>query len=474
MNKFKILIADDEELILWSMEKKLSKKGFDVVVATNGREAVEKYSAGHIDLVLMDYMMPVMNGLDALNEIRKKDKSAMVIIITAVNDAEAAVKAMKCGALDYIIKTQNPEQLLTSVDNALETIISRQQTQANGAVSGCNNADIVYASEKMKNLISIVSKVVVSDTATLLLQGESGTGKNLISRAIHNGSSRSNRLFVEVDCSSLSSHLLESELFGHEKGSFTDAKLQKQGLCEIAEGGTIFLDEIGEMDINIQAKLLKFIEEKKFRRVGGTKDIHVDVRIIAATNKDLATAVKRNEFRSDLYYRLNVIAIRIPPLRDRKDDIMPLAMHFLNIYSRKSGKSITSIPYDVEKALFEHDWPGNIRELKNVIERGVLLSSGQSLDKDALFYESELTNHVDEKKDLAPMFMESGISLEKVESNIIEQALHRSEGNQSQAARLLNIGRDCLRRKMKKYGLFDRIDNDDALLIFSAACEKGT
>lgn len=471
MNTYKILIADDDELIRWPMEKALSKKGYDVITAKNGKEAVVRFSESPVDIVLLDYMMPLMDGLEALNEIKKINRRAAVIMLTAVNDAEVAVQAMKQGACDYIIKTSHLDlgKVFLSIDRALEAFFTPRHCR-DASESNCH-AGIIYSSEKMKQVMRIATQVMTSDTTTVLLQGESGTGKNLIAKAIHDGGKRGEGLFVEIDCGAIPGHLLESELFGHEKGSFTDAKALKKGLFEIAAGGTIFLDEIGEMPVNLQAKLLKFIEEKRFRRVGGIKDIQVDARFIAASNKDLAAAVKRNEFRADLFYRLNVIALHVPSLRERKEDIMPLATHFLDTYNKKFGKSVNEIPQEVERTLCDYGWPGNIRELKNSIERGVLLSSGRSLDRDALFNEHEPVKP-ESVKDLAHSFVESGISLEDVESNLLAQALHVSDGNQSKAARMLNIGRDSLRRKMKKYGLVEKINYEVADQEASRDCMR--
>lgn len=451
MDNFKILIADDDKLIRWSMGKELSKRGYKVIQTKNGKEAVERFSGNHFDLVLLDYMMPEMDGLDALSEIKKIRSDSSVIMLTAVNDAEVAVKAMKNGAFDYIIKTLNFEQVCLSIDRVIEAILSRQVSGKKYGVDNCPSG-IIYRSEKMNHMMEIVAQLMASNATTLLLQGESGTGKNLIAKAIHTGSDRREKLFVEVDCGSLPDHLIESELFGHEKGAFTDAKLQKKGLAEIADGGTVFLDEIGELPMNMQVKLLKFIEERKFRRVGGLKDIHVDVRFIAASNKNLASAVKNNEFRMDLFYRLNVVKVQIPPLRERKEDVIPLIRHFMSIFNRQFGKSILDIPEELEHALQCYAWPGNIRELKNVVERGILMSSGSSLNRNFIFDEMDSTESSKNQEALVCSFVESGISLEEVESNLLAHALQFAGGNQSKAARMLKIGRDSLRRKMKKHG----------------------
>ncbi|RJQ17711.1 MAG: sigma-54-dependent Fis family transcriptional regulator [Nitrospiraceae bacterium] len=455
MQKLKIILADDDELIRHSLEKELFKRDFEVSTAENGKEALKKYSRGNTDLLLLDYTMPVMDGLETLCEIKKIDKEAVVIMLTAMDDAETAVKAMKAGAHDYIVKPFSMDKLLGSIKNIIkqpcvDTVIQHDCNVVNG-----NPAGVVYRSEKMAGVMRLVSQVIVSmDMPVVLLQGETGTGKNLVAGAIHNMSERRQMPFVEINCGALPDHLLESELFGHEKGAFTDARTQKKGLFEIADGGTLFLDEIGEIKMDVQIKLLRLIEEKKFRRLGGTTDISADVNIVAATNKNLSEAVRKKEFREDLYYRLNVIPITIPPLRDRKEDIVPLSMHFMGLYNKKFNRSINEIPGEVLEILLEHDWPGNIRELRNIIEKGVLLSAGPSIRIDTL--PVELRQHVYKVNNGPfPDNIRSGRSLEEMERNMLLQALGHSNGNQSQAARMLNIGRDALRRRMKKYDLFD-------------------
>lgn len=468
MDNFKILIADDDELIRWSIEKELTRENYDIVTVKNGKDAVRRYSEEHIDILVLDYMMPAMNGLEALSEIKKINKNAMVIMLTAANDAETAVKALKSGAHDYIVKPYAIDNLFLSIKSALNLLSLQQQQQRqlsyNDKYHNSNKDGIIYSSEKMAEVMKLVTKVIATETTTVLLQGESGTGKNLIAKTIHDGSDRNNQPYIEINCGCLPDNLLESELFGHEKGSFTDAKAQKIGLFEHADRGTVFLDEIGEMKMDLQTKLLRVIEEKKFRRIGGTKDIHVDVRIIAATNKNLFTAVEQGEFRADLFYRLNVITITIPPLRERKEDIMPLAAHFLDIYNRKFNMSVNEINADARELLLSYNWPGNIRELKNVLERGVLFSNGSCIDISML---TKPQSSKTEKADNMPFLklLEAGISLEEVEGNLLGQALAITGGNQSQAAKVLKIGRDSLRRKMKRYGFLsdDRMLCDDSL-----------
>ncbi|RJQ52040.1 MAG: sigma-54-dependent Fis family transcriptional regulator [Nitrospiraceae bacterium] len=443
MEKLKILLADDDELTRFSLEKELVKRNYEVSTAENGREAVMCYSQGNTDLLLLDYTMPVMDGLEALCEIKKINKEAVVIMLTANNDAETAVKALKAGAHDYIVKPFSIDKLLGSIKNIIK------QPPA-GLPAG-----VVYRSEQMAGVMRLVSQIVVGmDIPVVLIQGETGTGKNLVAGAIHNGSERRQLPFVEINCGALPDHLLESELFGHEKGAFTDARAQKKGLFEIADGGTVFLDEIGEIKMDLQIKLLRLIEEKKFRRLGGTVDISVDVNIIAATNKNLSEAVRKKEFREDLYYRLNVIPITVPPLRERKEDIMPLSRHFMDIFNKKFNRNLQDIPGEVLKILLEHDWPGNIRELRNIIEKGVLLSAGPSFEINILPGELML-RACGFKKEPFPGSLSSGSSLDEMERNMLLQALGDSNGNQSRAARMLNIGRDALRRRMKKHDLFD-------------------
>lgn len=452
MERLRILLADDDELIRFSLGKELFKRDYEVCAVENGMEAVKQYSKGNIDLLLLDYMMPVMDGFEALCEIKKINKEAMVIMLTANNDAETAVKALKAGAHDYIVKPFSMDKLLGSIKSTLTQPYSKQKPVTDCNFSGGSQTDVIYRSEKMAGVMGLISQITVGmKIPVVLLQGETGTGKNMVASAIHNGNGRRQMPFVEINCGNLPDHLLESELFGYEKGAFTDARVQKKGLFEIADGGTVFLDEIGEIKMDLQIKLLRLIEEKKFRRLGGTADIKVDVNIITATNKNLIEAVRKNGFREDLFYRLNVMPITIPPLRERKEDIMPLSIHFLDLFNRKYNKHVKEIPQDVIKSLREYDWPGNIRELRNIIERSVLLSVGQSLEMNTL--PVELRRHVPGLiKESVPD--NAGFSLEEMERSLLLQALNDSKGNQSQAAKMLNIGRDALRRKMKKHNLF--------------------
>jgi len=454
MERLRILLADDDELIRFSLEKELFKRDYAVCTVGNGKEAVKQYSKGGTDLLLLDYMMPVMDGFEALCEIKKINKEALVIMLTANNDAETAVKALKAGAHDYIVKPFSMEKLLGSIKDTLKQPNPQQEPITDCNFTGSSQTDIICKSEKMARVMSLISQITVSmKIPVVLLQGETGTGKNMAASAIHNGNGRRQMPFVEINCGNLPDHLLESELFGHEKGAFTDARTQKKGLFEIADGGTVFLDEIGDMKMDLQIKLLRLIEEKKFRRLGSTTDIEVDVNIITATNRNLMEAVRKNGFREDLFYRLNVFPINIPPLRERKEDIMPLSMHFLDLFNRKYNKHAKEIPQDVMNILREYYWPGNIRELRNIIERSVLLSVGQSLEIDTL--PVELRRHVPGlSKESVPDNAGSGFSLEEMERSLLLQALSDSKGNQSQAAKMLNIGRDAMRRKMKKYNLF--------------------
>jgi len=455
MRKARVLVVDDEKLIRWSLEKNLTKEGFEVELASDGEEALEKVRAFLPDAVLLDNKLPGRNGLDILPEIKAINPSIAVIFMTAYGTIETAVQAIKSGAFDYVNKPLVFEEINLLLRNALEkTSLEKEVQELRSHVKqrfGFDN--IIGQSDAMKQLFELVKKVANSEASTVLIHGESGTGKDLIARVIHFQSRRAQAPFMAINCASLPEHLMESELFGHEKGSFTDAKSLKLGQFELAEGGTVYLDEIGDLNLGLQAKLLRFIEEKTFKRVGGTKDIDVDVRIIAATHKDLEKAVQEGRFRQDLFYRLKVIPIYIEPLRNRQSDIIPLLKYFLDYFNREFGKEVRKVGAGVEKIFLEYSWPGNVRELRNLVERIVLLETGDTIDLSAL--PPDLT--------LAPSDMPSdqfdidipdqGLPLEQVEYHLVLKALKKANQNQTKAAKLLAISRDALRYRMKKHGI---------------------
>src|SRR6266568_780829 len=371
----KILIVDDEHLIRWSLRQKCEEWGYQVIEAEAGEPGLKLAQRESPDLVLLDVRMPDLTGLEVLDQLKKNGDARAVIMITADPQLDDVKAALKLGAYDFVGKPLDFDELHVAIKNALETTSLRSEVQTlRGEVrrrAGYHN--VVSVSPKMIELMNFVRKVAASEATTILIQGESGTGKDLIAKAIHYESSRQDKPFVAINCSAIPETLMEAELFGHEKGAFTDAKQMKKGLFEAADGGSLFLDEIGELSPLLQAKLLRVLEDQVIRRVGGIRDMQVDVRVIAASNRDLEKAVRESQFRQDLYYRLAIIAIFIPPLRERKEDILPLVNFFIERYSRKFKRSIRGIADETRSLLLSHNWPGNVRELKNTIERGMIL-----------------------------------------------------------------------------------------------------
>ncbi len=455
-----ILVVDDEHLIRWSLEQQLRREGYSILLAETGAEALQKVQAETPDLVLLDVRLPDADGLEILERLRASDPESLVIMITAHGGVESAVRAMKLGAHDYIIKPFDMEELKLTVKKALETKALRREVARFHAEQreGSRLDDIVGVSRAIRDLKALIRRIAESDATTVLLEGESGTGKDLVARVIHFESARAQAPFLAVNCVALPEHLLESELFGHEKGAFTDAKALKKGLFEQANGGTVYLDEIGDMRPGLQAKLLRLIEDKTFRRVGGVKDLRVDVRIIAATNRDLAKAMQEEQFRKDLYFRLKVFPIHIPPLREHPEDILPLATSFIARFNREMRREILGLHPEAQACLKAYSWPGNVRELRNVIERGMILASGDTLCCEHLLPEIgagpvETTPGPPPPPKAAPVALPAeGLRLEEVERDLVRQALEATEGNQVRAARLLGISRDALRNRMKKFG----------------------
>jgi two-component system, NtrC family, response regulator AtoC len=467
----KILIVDDERLVRWSLRQKCEEWGYHVIEAEAGVAGLKLAQRESPDLILLDVRMPDLTGLEVLNELKKTGEAPPVIMITADPQLDDVKAALKLGAYDFVGKPLDFEELHVTVKNALETNNLRSEVQSlRGEVRrGAGYSNVVAVSAKMAELMNFVRKVAASEATTILIQGESGTGKDLIAKSIHYESHRQDKPFVAINCSAIPETLMEAELFGHEKGAFTDAKQLKKGLFEAADGGTLFLDEIGELSPLLQAKLLRVLEDQVIRRVGGIRDMQVNVRVIAASNRDLERAVREGEFRQDLYYRLAIIAIFIPPLRDRKEDIMPLVDFFIERYNHTFKKNIRGATEATRRLLMSHNWPGNVRELKNTIERGMILedelllrpiylpfSVGES-GGPTLF---ERTSPSDGGQTLPDGRMlprlyipEGGTSLEEVEHTLVELAMKQADGNQTHAAKLLDISRDALRYKLKKFGL---------------------
>lgn len=455
MSEARILVVDDEYLIRWTLQQNLEKEGYEVFLAETGEEGLDKVKEEAPDIVLLDIKLPGMDGYEVLEEVLKIDTGIVPIMITAYEDVEGVVRAMKLGAFDYITKPFDFSNVLISIQKSLETSkLKREVTRLRAEKRiWVGFQDIVVVSKEMARVFETAEKIARSDTSTVLIQGETGTGKELIAHAIHDRSKRKNMPFITVNCAGFPENLLENELCGHEKGAFTDAKEVKKGLLEMAEGGTLFLDEIGDMGLSLQAKLLRLVEQKTFRRMGGVKDIQANVRIVTATNKDLLKQKEEGKFREDLFYRINVASLKIPPLRERTDDILPLTKYFIHKYNEDFHKNIQKISKGVEEFFLDYRWPGNVRELRNVIERTMLLGEEEALLMEHL--PIEILGQVSREGVMIEgiSIPPEGISLEKVEEALVRQALKMTNGNQTKAAKLLDISRDALRYRMQKFGI---------------------
>lgn len=451
--KKRILVVDDEKLIRWSLQNKLSSWGYTAETAENAAEAYSCLKKKQPDLVLLDIKLPDGNGMEILEKIRSIYDDTAVIMITAEATIETAVKAMKLGAYDYITKPFNLEEMHVLIKKALEKSEMKKSLEfyETHQRSSLTREPIIGESKSFREVMELVGKVSSSPVATVLLLGESGTGKNVLARAIHCKSERADKPFVTIECAAIPENLLESELFGYEKGAFTDARSTKKGLFELANNGTIFIDEIGDLPLLMQAKLLHAIEEKRFKRVGGVIDYEVDVRIIAATNLDLEMAVQQKQFRRDLYFRLNVVPICLPPLRERDNDIILLANHFMESFNRQFNKSFSRITSNARKQLLEHTWPGNVRELRNIFERAILLEQGEELKSKYLALKPARRLEV-----ATGVFrLDSDKTMDEMETEMIAAAMSKAGGNQTKAAKALGITRDVLRYRIKKYKLKD-------------------
>jgi two-component system response regulator AtoC len=471
MKQLKVLIIEDEKLIRWSIGKHLTSQGYQVFQAESGEEGIKLFETNSPDIVFVDNKLPNMQGLDVILKLKSLDDDVVIIFMTAYGSIETAVSAMKAGASEYVNKPFAFEEIDVILDNikAKISILKEIQLLRRQQKDIITFDHILGETAALKQIIQLSKKIAKAETTTILLLGESGTGKDLFAYAIHNESVRIKKPFVTINCSSLPDTLLESELFGHEKGAFTDARQMKKGLFEMADGGTVFLDEIGEINPATQIKLLGVLENRVVRRLGGTVNIPVDIRIIAATNRDLKRAVDEKLFREDLYYRLKVFQLMLPPLRERAQDIPIIADYFMKYYNHQFQKNITKIDHSANQILMQYSWPGNIRELRNVMERSVFLETMTTLQADSL--PAEIVS-INEKSKL---FVETpseellsvdrlelpfeinipsdGLSLYDVEKQIIKQALQKTDNNQTRTSKLLGISRDTLRYKMKKYQL---------------------
>ncbi len=442
-----ILIADDEKNMRWALKRALNKFDYTIIEAEDGEQAVEMFRQEYPDLVLLDVKMPKIDGMEALKEMMSEREGVPVIVMTAHGSFDSAKEAIKYGALDYIIKPFDLDKLIHQVNRALDVrdlnviIEEYKESLAHHAENG-----LVGKSKEMLAVHELINKVA-SSGSVVLITGESGTGKEVVADAIYSKSKRTSKAYIKVNCGAIPDNLIESELFGHEKGAFTGAISRKPGRFERANGGTLFLDEVGELSLDMQVKLLRILQNKEFERVGGTESIKVDVRIIAATNRNLHQMVKDGTFREDLYYRLNVVPIALPALRARKDDIVGLSLHFISTMANEMSRAIPEIDDGIWKAFLKYNWPGNIRELQNVIERMMILSAPDCLDVRLL--PKEMTQRdADQNLFILPP---EGIDLEMVERSFIVQALTLTSGNQTKAAKLLNVSRHTLLYRMDKF-----------------------
>ncbi len=455
--KLSVLVVDDEVLIRKSLSKVLRARGYMVDVASNGAEGLEKAAAVRPQVMILDMRLPDADGLSVLRKVRESDALLQVIVITAFGDVQSAVEAMKLGACDFLRKPYEMEDIVLAVEAAGRTFrqASELDLYRRRAWKDYSDEEIIGKSVPMVEVRDLIEKLVRSQATSVLITGESGTGKELVARAIHYRSDRAQAPLMEVNCSSFNENLLENELFGHERGAYTDAGETKKGLVELCDGGTLFLDEVADMSMPTQAKLLRFIDHRNFKRVGGAEDISVDIRIVAATNKNLEAEVRAGNFRSDLYFRLKVVSIHLPALRSRSDDVLLLADHFLREFSRKFQKQFMKVSPEVEQILRGYAWPGNVRELRNLIERVVLLEEGEALTTAHL--PGELLGRSRPEAANASRDAIAVPTLAEMEADHISEVLRLTDGNKSRAARILGISRQGLIEKLRRLRLDDPI-----------------
>lgn len=449
-----ILIVDDEKNYLVVLEALLSSEGYEIVTANQTKDALHLIEEADLDLIITDMKMPVMSGMELLVESKKMKPDVPVIMMTAFGTIEMAVEAMKKQAYDYITKPFKNEELKLTIKKALENCrLIKENRRLNEALSErYRHGNIIGRSKPMLKIFDLIGKIALSK-ASILIAGPSGTGKELIAKAIHFESPRKDRPFVSINCGALTETLLESELFGHERGAFTGAIAMKKGRFELADGGTLFLDEVGEMPASLQVKLLRVLQEMEFERVGGTRSIKVDVRVLSASNRILKEEVAEGLFREDLYYRLNVITIEVPPLRERSEDIKLLVQHFIEKYRRDGGKSEIEISPEAWKALFQYPWPGNVRELENVIERAVVLKSDNFIRVEDLPIEVSGTQQELDVEGFIPIHAPLHQTLEAIEEKLIRRALKNCNNIQSRAAEMLGITKSLMQHKIRKFNI---------------------
>lgn len=454
----KVLVVDDEQSMCDFMEIMLSKEGYLVETSVSGSEAIQKATSNNYDLIIADLMMPEISGLELLKKIKKGRPDQDFIVMTAFASVDSAIEAMKEGALDYITKPFKVDEIKLVIEKSIsrkklkaENKILKEQLKRNSSLD-----NFIGQSEEIISLKELVMKVSATDS-TVLIQGESGTGKDLIAKAIHASSVRALGPFVTINCAALPESLLESELFGYKKGAFTGAIKDKQGLFKVADGGTFFLDEVGNTSPGIQMKLLRVLEDKTITPVGDTKPVEVDIRLIAATNSDLEEEVKAGKYRSDLFYRLNVIPIYIPPLRERTEDIPILANHFVSKYCRRNNVELKTLSPEAMEALQKYDWPGNVRELENCIEQAILLSRGESIEISD--FRSRITE--DRRRSIVSKEVPETPTLESIEKAYIYYIMNQTSGRKSRAAKLLGIDSSTLYRKLQRYSLVDKSEEKE-------------
>ncbi len=446
-----LLIVEDDESILFTLQDIFQAEGMHVMYALNGKKAMEEFSKNQPDLVLMDIRLPDIDGLSLLKKMKEAVPDLLVIIMTAYPEVQTAIQAMKSGAYDYINKPFELDEMRLVVKKALETNqlkneVTRLRRTGKGASSTTKILGQSPATDQLRNVIQVVAE---APKTPVLLTGESGTGKELVANAVHYQSLRSEQALIKINCSALPENLLEDELFGHERGAFTDARETRKGLFEMADGGTLFLDEIGDMSSSLQPKLLRVLEGAPFRRVGGTREIQTDVRIVAATNRNLSQMVESGKFRSDLYYRLKVMEIRLPTLRERLEDIPLLVDHFLHLHSQEMGRPANSIADEALRLLMNYSWPGNVRELRNVIERAVILSRGKPVQREHLPLDLCKTAIAKKFEETVPVSLD--LTLKDLEREYILNTVKKLDGNKSLAAKRLGISRSTLIERLKRY-----------------------
>ena len=452
MQKLNILVVEDGKSQRELLSSFLKDEGHEVLEAENGEKALKKVKENYFDLLLLDYRMPEMDGMKVLEEIKRINPEIDIIMMTAYGTIETAVNAMKAGAADYITKPIELQELLILIERISERRLLLRENEILREVlrgKGVTTEQIIYQSSAMHEVINLAGRVANTRT-TILIQGESGTGKELIARLIHTLSQRAEKPMITVNCTALPESLLESELFGHEKGAFTGASRRRIGRFEEADGGTLFLDEIGEIPLSVQVKLLRFLQEREFQRVGGNQTIRSDVRIISATNQDLETSVNDGVFRKDLFYRLNVVAITIPPLRERKEDLPPLIDHFLKYFAAENGKEIQGINPEAKDLILKYDYPGNVREVENIIERAVVITRGSIISENDLPFSRSSILVEQSKMEIQRTLKES---IESLECQMVRNAMRETGDHQTKSASLLGISERMLRYKLKKYGL---------------------